>query len=134
MYNKKIILEDGTIYEAYAFGAKGTVEAEVIINTTISDYQSCLTDKDYENKIVLFTYPLIGNTGVNSKDFKGKEKTLAAMIVKEYCEIPSNFTAEFSLDEVLKELGIVGVYGFDTRSLAKKLRGKEKAKLTITDM
>ena len=134
MFNKKIILDDGTIYEGYSFGAKGNVEGEIVINTSISDYQSPLTDTAYENKIVLFTYPLIGNTGVNSSDFKGKKKTLSAMIVKELCEKPSNFTVEFTLDEALKEMGIIGICGVDTRSLTRKLRGKEKIKITIMDM
>lgn len=134
MFNKKIILEDGTTYEGYSFGAKGTVEGEIVINTTMSAYQATLTDEKYENKIVLFTYPLIGNTGVNSSDFKGKKKTLEGMIIKELCDKPSNFTVEFTLDEVLKEMGIVGICGIDTRSLTRKVRGKEKIKVTIMDM
>lgn len=134
MFNKKLVLEDGTVYEGYAFGASGEVRGEIILNTAMAGYQKTLTDPLYEDKIVLFTYPLIGNYGVNSKDFKNLKKTLNGMIAKEVCEKPSNFSCEYTLDEVLKEMGIVGICGIDTRSLTKKIRGKEKVKISIMDI
>ena len=134
MYNKQLVLEDGTVYKGYGFGSKGEIKGEIILNTAMSGYQKTLTDNLYEDKIVLFSYPLIGNYGVNSKDFKNSKKTLAGMIVKEVCEKPSNFSSEYNLDEVLKEMKIVGIYGIDTRSLTKKVRGKEKIKVCIADI
>lgn len=134
MYNRQLILEDGTIYKGYAFGASGEVKGEIILNTAMSGYQKTLTEPLYKEKVVLFTYPLIGNYGVNSKDFKDLKKTLSGMIVKELCEKPSNFSSEYSLDEALKEMGIVGICGIDTRSLAKKVRGKDKVKVIISDI
>ncbi|MDO4690063.1 MAG: carbamoyl-phosphate synthase domain-containing protein [Fusobacterium sp.] len=134
MCNKKLVLEDGTEYTGFAFGADGNVEGEIVLNTAMSGYQRTLTDENYEGKIVLFTYPLIGNSGVNSKDFKNMKRTLKGMIIKELCEKPSNFSAEYNLDEVLKEMGIVGICGIDTRSLTKKIRAEEKVKVSIMDI
>lgn len=134
MYNKQLILEDGTIYKGYSFGSNGEFKGEMVINFDMAGYQKTLTDNFYEGKATLFTYPLIGNYGVNSKDFKNMKKTLEAMVIKELCEKPSNFSSEYTLDEVLKKLQIVGIYGIDTRSLARKLRGQEKVKVYIADM
>lgn len=134
MYNKQLVLEDGTVYKGYSFGYDGEFKGEIVINSAMAGYQKTLTDNFYEGKVVLFTYPLIGNYGVNSKDFKNLKKTLGAMVIKELCEKPSNFSSEYTLDEVLKELQIVGISGVDTRSITRKLRGKEKVKVYIADM
>lgn len=134
MYNKQLILEDGTVYKGYSFGYNGEFKGEIEVNFSMAAYQKTLTDKFYEAKAVLFTYPLIGNYGVNSKDFKNLKKTLGAMVIKELCEKPSNFSSEYTLDEVLKEMEIIGISGIDTRSLARKIRGKDKIKVYIADM
>lgn len=134
MYNKQLVLEDGTVYKGYSFGYNGEFKGEIILNSAMSGYQKTLTDSFYEGKAVLFTYPLIGNYGVNSKDFKNLKKTLGAMVIKELCEKPSNFSSEYTLDEVLKEMEIIGISGIDTRSLARKIRGKDKIKVYIADM
>lgn len=134
MYNKQLVLEDGTVYKGYSFGYNGEFKGEIVINFAMSGYQKTLTDNSYEEKVALFTYPLIGNYGVNSKDFKNLKKTLGAMVIKELCEKPSNFSSEYTLDEVLKEMEIIGISGIDTRSLARKIRGKDKIKVYIADM
>lgn len=133
MYNKQLILEDGTVYKGYGFGASGEVKAELKLNYSMSGYETTLADKDYANKIVVFSYPLIGNYGVNKEDFHGKEVTLSGMIVKEVCDKPSNFGCEYTLDEAMKKFNIVGIYGIDTRSLMRKLRNKTM-KVCITDL
>lgn len=134
MYNKQLVLEDGTVYKGYSFGYNGEFKGEIVINFAMSGYQKTLTDNSYEGKVALFTYPLIGNYGVNSKNFKNLKKTLGAMVIKELCEKPSNFSSEYTLDEVLKEMEIIGISGIDTRSLARKIRGKDKIKVYIADM
>lgn len=134
MFDKQLVLEDGTVYKGYAFGATGEVQGEIVLNTAMAGYELALTDEKYQDKIVLFTYSLIGNYGLNSKDFKNLKKTLSAMIIKEGCEKPSNFTFEYTLDEALKEMGIVGISGVDTRSIAKKIRNRNKFKIFIADI
>lgn len=132
-YNKKLILPDGTIYYGYAFGGGGECVGELIVNSSISGYQKTLTHIDYQDKIVLFTYPLIGNTGASREDDKGG-KTLSGMIVKEVCHTPSHFTGEETLDSVMKRLGIVGIYGIDTRGLMRKIRNTNQIKVYIADV
>lgn len=134
MYNKQLVLEDGTVYKGYAFGADGEVSAEIVLNTGMSGYELTLTDTNYDGKVALFTYPLIGNYGINGRHFKNLKRTLSAMIVKEICEKPSNFESEYTIDEALKEFGVIGIYGVDTRSITKKVRNKAKIKVCIADI
>ena len=124
MYNKQLILEDGTVYKGYAFGADIESVGEVVFNTAMTGYQETLSDPSYNGQIVTFTYPLIGNYGINRDDFESMRPCIKGMIVKELCDMPSNFRNEKTLDEALKAFNIPGIYGIDTRSLTRKIRAK----------
>ena len=124
MYNKQLILEDGTVYKGYAFGADIESVGEVVFNTAMTGYQETLSDPSYNGQIVTFTYPLIGNYGINRDDFESMRPCIKGMIVKELCDMPSNFRNEKTLDEALKAFNIPGIAGIDTRSLTRKIRTK----------
>lgn len=132
-HNKKLILADGSTYNGFGFGASGEVVSEAIIKTAISGYQNCITDTNLQNKIVLFTYPLIGNSGIKAEDYQ-VPKTLSGMIVKEVCTTPSHFQSEETLDTALQKTGIVGISGVDTRSISKKLRTLKNQKICIANI
>src|SRR3954453_8827301 len=103
----KLALEDGTVFTGRSFGAVGTTEGEVVFNTSMTGYQEILTDPSYKGQIVTMTYPLIGNYGINRQDVESKKPHVAGFIVKELSPIHSNWRADMSLDEYLKENGIV---------------------------
>lgn len=117
-----LLLADGTLYEGLSFGAKGTVLGETVFATSMTAYQETLTDPSYYGQIVTQTFPLIGNYGVNSFDSESDRCYLSGYIVREWCEEPSNFRCEKTVDSFLKEQNVIGIYGIDTRSLTKKLR------------
>ena len=124
MYNRQLVLEDGTVYKGYAFGADIESVGEVVFNTAMTGYQETLSDPSYNGQIVTFTYPLIGNYGINRDDFESMRPCIKGMIVKELCDTPSNFRNEKTLDEALKAFNIPGIAGIDTRSLTRKIRTK----------
>ena len=114
-YDRQLILEDGTVYKGYGFGANKALAGEVVFNTGMTGYQETLSDPSYNGQIVTFTYPLIGNYGINRDDFETINPSIKGLIVREVCKKPSNFRTEYSLDEVLKELNIPGISGIDTK-------------------
>ncbi|MDR2531702.1 MAG: glutamine-hydrolyzing carbamoyl-phosphate synthase small subunit [Oscillospiraceae bacterium] len=128
-----LILEDGTVFEGFSFGAEGKVTGEVIFTTSMTGFQETLTDPNYNNQIIVQTFPLVGNVGANSKDDSSDYGGAAGYIAREYCEFPSNFRMETTLDEFLKERGIVGLYGIDTRRLTRILREKGTMNGQIAD-
>lgn len=117
-----LILENGTIFEGKSFGAAGEVVGEIVFTTAMTGYLETLTDPSYYGQIVVQTFPLIGNYGVIPSDFESKKPHLKAYIVKDCCQEPSNFRCEGNLDFFLKQNGIIGLYGIDTRSLTKIVR------------
>ncbi len=120
----KLALEDGTVFTGSAFGAAGTTEGEVVFNTSMTGYQEILTDPSYSGQIVTMTYPLIGNYGINRQDVESKKPQVAGFIVKELAPVYSNWRADMSLEAYLKDNGIIGIEGIDTRALVRKLRIK----------
>src|SRR6478752_2758091 len=118
----KLALEDGTVFTGRAFGAAGTTEGEVVFNTSMTGYQEILTDPSYKGQIVTMTYPLIGNYGINRQDVESRQPHVAGFIVKELPPAYSNYRADMSLDDYLKQNRIVGIEGIDTRALTRKLR------------
>jgi len=119
-------LEDGSTYEGYSFGAGLTknVIAEVVFTTAMTGYVETLTDPSYYGQMVIQTFPLIGNYGINPSDYESKGIHMSGYIVHEYCEAPSNFRSQFNLDTFLKKYNIPGIYDIDTRALTKKIRSK----------
>ena len=119
-----LVLENGTVFEGEFFGAKDEVIAEVVFTTGMTGYLETLTDKSYYGQIVVQTFPLIGNYGVIPSDFEGDIIGPRAYIVKEWCQVPSNFRSEANISDFLESKGIVGLCGIDTRALTKIIREK----------
>ena len=117
-----LCLEDGTVLQGKSFGAEGTVVAELVFTTAMTGYLETLTDPSYYGQIVLQTFPLIGNVGIIPEDFESQAPALRGYIVKDPCDLPSNFRGSSSLDAYLKSQGVVGLYGIDTRALTKRIR------------
>src|SRR5450432_935015 len=118
----RLALEDGAVFTGRSFGHSGTFEGEVVFNTSMTGYQEILTDPSYKGQIVTMTYPLIGNYGVNRLDVESRQPHVAGFIVKELSPVYSNYRADLSLDEYLKENKIIGIEGIDTRALTRRLR------------
>ncbi len=129
-----LILENGDIYEGFAFGAEKEIVGELVFTTAMTGYLETLTDPSYFGQIVCQTFPLIGNYGVIPSDFESRKPALKAYIVREWCQQPSNFRCDGVLDTFLKENGIPALYGIDTRCLTKTVReyGVMNAKITYT--
>ncbi|MBR1897363.1 MAG: carbamoyl phosphate synthase small subunit [Oscillospiraceae bacterium] len=117
-----LVLANGQVFQGKSFGAKGTVIGEVVFTTGMTAYQETLTDPSYYGQIVTQTFPLIGNYGVNSQDFESTQSYVSGYIVREWCNAPSNFRSEDSIDHFLKRLNIIGLWGIDTRCLTRMLR------------
>ncbi|WP_144289418.1 carbamoyl phosphate synthase small subunit [Domibacillus epiphyticus] len=119
---KQLILEDGTVFAGEGFGSNKEITGEVVFTTGMTGYQETLSDPSYCGQIVTFTYPLIGNYGVNRDDFETIQPAVKALVVKEAADFPSNFRSEFSIDEYLKMKDIPGISGIDTRKLTRIIR------------
>ncbi|PTK09490.1 carbamoyl phosphate synthase small subunit [Mammaliicoccus sciuri] len=134
MKNKRyLVLEDGTTYKGYALGSDDLTVGEIVFNTAMTGYQETISDPSYTGQIITFTYPLIGNYGINRDDFESLTPTLNGVVVREACEYPSNFRSSKSLDETLKFYHIPGISGVDTRSLTRKIRKFGVLKAGFTD-
>ena len=116
-----LILGNGTVFAGERFGAAGDSIGELVFTTGMEGYLETLTDPSYAGQIVLQTFPLIGNYGVIEEDFEG-DCALRGYVVREYCRHPSNFRSQYDLDTLLKEKGIPGICGVDTRALTRMLR------------
>lgn len=118
-----LALENGACFTGKAFGAQQDCEGEIVFNTSMTGYQEILTDPSYNGQVVCMTYPEIGNYGVNTEDVESKKVQVNGFIVKNLCEYPSNFRADtITLEEYLKDNGIPGIQGIDTRKLVRILR------------
>jgi carbamoyl-phosphate synthase small subunit len=117
-----LVLEDGTSFEGQSFGADGERTGEVVFNTSLTGYQEILTDPSYTGQIVTMTYPLIGNYGIAEEDFESAKPRVEGFVVKEHCDVPSNYRSTMSLGTFLKEHGILGIEGIDTRKLTRHIR------------
>ena len=135
MSNKKIYicLENGEVFEGRRFGADGDVIGELVFTTGMGGYIETLTDPSYFGQIVMQTFPLIGNYGFIDEDMESRKSFVSAYIVREYCEEPSNFRCNKTLEDFLKENSIVGVYGVDTRQLTKIIREHGVMNAMLTD-
>jgi carbamoyl-phosphate synthase small subunit len=117
-----LVLADGTTYCGYSFGATGTTIGEVVFNTGMTGYQEVMTDPSYRGQIVTFTYPELGNTGVNPADEESEGPHVRGVIARNICDRPSNWRSTQSLPDYLKQHNLLGIYGIDTRALTRKLR------------
>ncbi len=117
-----LLLEDGSSFPGESIGAPGTTLGEVVFNTAMTGYQEMLTDPSYAGQLLTLTYPLIGNYGVTAEDFESRGLQVAGFVVKQLCEVPSNWRSEGTLRSLLAANGIVGIQGVDTRALTRRLR------------
>ncbi len=132
--NRKLVLEDGSEYFGYGFGAKIERVAEIVFNTSVVGYQEIVSDPSYTDQMTVMTYPLIGNYGVTDEDFETKLPTIGGLIVSEYNDQPSNFRYTKTLAEMLEEYGIPGIEGIDTRRLTRSIRDYGSRRAIITDI
>ena len=132
MKKRYLILEDGTIFQGWGFGAEKAVVGELVFNTSVVGYVETLTDASYYGQIIMQTFPMVGNYGIMEEDFNDKPQC-AGYVVKEYCKVPSNFRCEYDLDTFLKNNDIPGLYGVDTRELTNRLREYGVVNAMITD-
>lgn len=130
---KKLILQSGEVFNGIGFGANLDTDGEVVFNTGMTGYQELISDPSYCGQIVTMTYPLIGNYGINRDDFESIEPAIKGLIVKEICDLPSNFRTQISLDELFKKKNLSGISGIDTRKLTRILRNQGVVKGKIVD-
>ena len=119
-----LLLEDGSIFQGQSFGFQKEIVGEIVFNTGMTGYQEILTDPSYYGQIVTMTYPLIGNYGINNFDYESLKPHVKGFIVREYCEYPSNFRCDKTINDYLIKYEIPGIAGLDTRALTKILREK----------
>jgi carbamoyl-phosphate synthase small subunit len=117
-----LVLEDGAVYEGASIGAAGTTIGQVVFSTAMTGYQEMLTDPSYAGQLLTLTYPLIGNYGIAEEDFESRRVQVAGFIIKQLCEVPSNWRSAGDLDGFLRYHGVVGIQRIDTRSLTRRLR------------
>lgn len=128
-----LYLEDGSIYVGKGFGKVGISVGELVFNTSMTGYEEILTDPSYAGQIINMTYPLIGNYGVNAVEKESSKVYAKGFIVKNICENPSNYRCEGSLNEMLEEMEVVGIYDVDTRSITRKIRNSGAMKCVISN-
>lgn len=117
-----LLLANGQVFEGKSFGVTGTTIGEVVFATGMTGYQETLTDPSYYGQIAVQTFPLNGNYGTNSEDFESPKCWMKGYIVREWCQAPSNFRCEKTIDAFLKEHNVIGLYGIDTRQLTRIIR------------
>lgn len=121
-WDAALALADGTIFRGRGFGADVDSDGEVVFTTSMTGYQEVCTDPSFAGQIVCMTYPLIGNYGVNDADSESRRPWISGLIVRELCNLPSNWRSEGTLDAYLEENQIPGIYGIDTRALTRHIR------------
>ena len=119
-----LILSDGSIYKGKIFGYPKMTYGEVVFNTSMTGYQEILTDPSYRGQIVIQTYPMIGNYGINDLISESNKIQVSGYVVRHHETIPSHITSETTIDEFLKREKIIGISDLDTRSVVKKIRSK----------
>ena len=117
-----LVLEDGSTYEGYSLGTEADTSGEVVFNTSMIGYQEMLTDPSYAGQIVVPTYPLIGNYGINEQDFESRKIQVRGFVVREECSQPNHYLSTGTLQQYLAESGIPGISGVDTRAITRRLR------------
>lgn len=128
----RLILEDGTVFSGRAFGSEGDSIGEAVFHTGVTSYHDVLSDAAYSGQIVTMTTPLIGNYGLSRDDFETSRPFIHGLVVREYETVPSNWRAVYTIEDLMKEHGIIGISGIDTRMLTRIIRRKGAMKGIIT--
>lgn len=131
---RKLVLEDGHVFEGTGFGSFEEKIAEIVFNTSMVGYQEILSDPSYCDQFVCMTYPLIGNYGLADEDYESKNIYMSGFIVREYNDLPSNFRYTRTLGEVMQENHVVGISDVDTREIVRIIRDKGSMKTIICDL
>ena len=117
-----LVLEDGSVFTGYGFGAATTNVGEICFNTSMTGYQEILTDPSYAGQIITFTFPHIGNVGANDQDFETITPAALGLIVRQAVTNPASWRATSDLDSWLKTHNLPGISGIDTRALTRRIR------------
>lgn len=127
-----LVLEDGRTFHGESYGAEGETFGEAVFSTGMSGYQETLTDPSYHRQVVVMTAPHVGNTGMNDEDPESSRIWVAGYVVRDPARIPSNWRSQRSLDDALREQGVVGISGVDTRALTRHLRERGAMRVGIS--
>ena len=127
-----LVLEDGQVFQGYRFGAESNAVGELVFHTGVVGYVETLTDPAYAGQIVMQTYPLIGKYGIMEEDFEGK-CAVRGYVAREFCAVPSNFRTQYDLETFMKDKGVPGICGVDTRQLTRIIREKGVMNAIICD-
>ena len=119
-----LVLEDGTVYEGQSFGAERDSYGELVFSTSMTGYQEALTDPSFAGQLVVLTYPLVGNYGINDADNESVKVQVAGFVVREHCLTPSNGENASTLHEFLAAQNVPGIFGVDTRAITRRLRNR----------
>ena len=130
--NAKLVLENGIIFDGFSFGANGYAIGEIVFNPGMTGYQEVMTDPSYFGQILTFTYPEIGNTGINFDDSESFNNIVKGIIVRNYSDNASHWRSKLTFNEWLINKGVVGLFGIDTRALVKILRDNGSMNGVIT--
>ena len=130
-----LVLEDGAVFSGTSCAAQGEVFGEICFNTSLEGYLEVITDPSYAGQIITMTYPQIGNYGVNREDCQSEKPALRGLVVRDMCQVPSNWRSELTLPDFLRENNVVAIEGVDTRALVRHVRdnGAQRAVLSTLD-
>ena len=129
-----LVLEDGRTFSGEAYGAEGETFGEAVFNTGMTGYQETLTDPSYHRQVVVMTAPHVGNTGINDEDPESRRIWVAGYVVRDPARVPSNWRSRRSLADELREQGVVGISGIDTRALTRHLRERGAMRVGISSV
>jgi len=127
-----LVLEDGRTFRGESFGAEGETFGEAVFSTAMSGYQETLTDPSYHRQVVVMTAPHVGNTGMNDEDTESSRIWVAGYVVRDPARVPSSWRSVRSLDDDLRDQGVVGISGVDTRALTRHLRERGAMRVGIS--
>ena len=127
-----LLLEDGSIFEGQSIGSEASICGEVVFNTSMAGYQELLTNPTNAGQIIVMTYPLIGNCGINQNDFESLHTHASGLVAHEICDRPSNYQCQMPLPDYLKKEGIAAITGLDTRAITRNIQSKGVMKGIIT--
>ena len=127
-----LVLEDGRTFHGESYGAEGETFGEAVFNTGMTGYQETLTDPSYHRQVVVMTAPHVGNTGINDEDPESRRIWVAGYVVRDPARVPSSWRSRRSLDDELRDQGVVGISGVDTRALTRHLRERGAMRVGIS--
>lgn len=131
---RKLVLENGLVFEGEGFGSNNEAISELVFNTAVVGYQEILSDPSNCHQIICMAYPVIGNYGLTDEDYESTSITVSGIIVREYNDVPSNFRFTHKLGEVMDENGVPGIAGVDTRQIVRVIRDNGTMKALICDI